>query len=265
MTRSRARLMPLLLGVLLLTAGCARDARERAATSDGEAETADRVVAAAVEQVAKLETFVGKVEGTDAYIAVSVLPDRVLAYLCDGKQLKQWFDGSAPGNRIEARDDSAQGSLTATLAGEVVTGSVSVRGSSHRFFAERARRPAGLYVNTQYPTPETRGAWIVLPDGTQRGAATKAGVPVESTVSPSSGEADIGGETVSAGAGGSTGTPIPTKTTCASLRETFFKLAEQMGEAIKSKDIKRFDAIVVSMNAIELEFDSRNCGPDIRR
>jgi hypothetical protein len=164
-----------------------------------------------IERAANRQTFVGKVDGTDAYVAVEVVPGRaVRAYVCDGHDMKQWFSGDPSGDVLRAAAETgaatAGATLAATRSGDVFTGTVDVAGTAHPFTAARAAYPGGLYLaGTPADQGDLRGAWIVLGDGTFRGTATKQGKPVESTVSPQSGEATVGGETAPLGSGGGTG------------------------------------------------------------
>ncbi len=201
-----AWLLAVVLGLAFV--GCsAGDESPRAAAPDPPAEAPVRLEATPgdVRTAAERKTFVGAVSGTDAYVALSVTPGRPLrAYVCDGKGVKQWFTGTLAGDRVEAAADTGEATLTATGSGDAFAGTVVVGGVEHGFRVERASDPAGLYVASD-PTRELRGTWIVLPDGSQRGAATKSGVPTETTVSPDSGTADVGGTTVEAGSGSGTG------------------------------------------------------------
>ena len=128
-------------------------------------------------------SYAGKVGDTDAYVAVTDLDGTVLVYLCDGKPgnatvLSRWFHGTLVENQLwaVARDGST---LTATLDGSTLTGSFELVGTGSRAFsAGRTSKPGGLWMalgNTDAFSEENPGvlhlaAWVVLPDGTQRGA-----------------------------------------------------------------------------------------------
>jgi hypothetical protein len=120
-------------------------------------------------------SFVGTVEGTDAYIAIISEPGKVAGYLCDGKQVSVWFRGSVSSDQAKLQTREGKPLGNATLSSEKVTGEVSVGGSSHAFTATAASGKAGLYREAK-GTPGEAGSvetgWILLADGSQRGTRT---------------------------------------------------------------------------------------------
>ena len=139
-------------------------------------------------------TFVGKIDGSDALIAIVVLETReTLAYVCDSKLVAQWFRGnatadglalSAGGSKLEARL-SIDGA-----AGQVTLGS----GSARSFTATPAIGSAGLYRATKTEASfDLAGGWIVLASGEQRGAVTAVTSPTIGT--PISQDAALSGPT----------------------------------------------------------------------
>jgi hypothetical protein len=119
--------------------------------------------------------FVGRASRGDAFVAVVAGRANVVAYVCDGRRgVAALFTGSRSGDRV--RLTNARGArLSATIARGRVTGTFAPAsdGSSVRFAATPARRPAGFYR----ARGRVRGAsatvgWVVLPDGSQRGSLT---------------------------------------------------------------------------------------------
>jgi len=112
---------------------------------------------------------VGRVEGTQAFIALSFQRGRLRAYVCDGTArrrhtLSQWLEGAWDG-----RSPRTLARAGVTLRIEAVEGGGRVRGrlwafgGPHRFAVVPTTGPAGLY--------EGRGAtWIVLAGRSVRGA-----------------------------------------------------------------------------------------------
>ena len=121
--------------------------------------------------------FVGAVNN-DLYIAVIPREDggdgrqEVAAYLCDGVDVVAWLTGEV---------SDGQGSLTVgdtwvrieTMTGEV-RGTVAVEGGDPvAFTAVETNRVAGFYqADAQVEGIRHLGRWIVMPDGSQRGAIT---------------------------------------------------------------------------------------------
>jgi hypothetical protein len=109
-------------------------------------------------------TFVGKVSGTGAFVAVVASPAakgkdtrEVTMYVSDGGRLSESLKGSVKRNRFAAasKDAEAEG----RLAGNSVTGSVKLPdGETVRYRASRATAAAGLYDLTVSRNGQLRGA-----------------------------------------------------------------------------------------------------------
>jgi hypothetical protein len=117
------------------------------------------------------------VAGSQAFVAVVAGKANVVAYVCDGRHaIAELFSGqrSGGGGRIVLRNrHGAQ--LTATVTATRVTGTFAPpgKGSPLRFEAMPAHRPAGFYrARGRVGRASATAGWVVLPDGTQRGAAT---------------------------------------------------------------------------------------------
>jgi hypothetical protein len=98
-------------------------------------------------------TFVGKVSGMDALMAIVAAPmgrgeDRrdVAIYVSDGGQLSESLTGTAAGNSFDVKSDDAKLRTAGTLEGNSATGTVKLSdGKTVRFTASRATATAGLY------------------------------------------------------------------------------------------------------------------------
>jgi hypothetical protein len=102
---------------------------------------------------------VGRVAGTQAFIAVSREGARVRVYVCDGTLRRDatvsvWFRGRATARTLRS------GAHRLVLDGD------SGRFDGRRFTLRRAPAPAGLFQGTSEGTTAT---WIVLPDRAKRG------------------------------------------------------------------------------------------------
>ena len=116
-------------------------------------------------------SFVGRINGTDAFIAVVARADRRTAvYVCDSQTLAQWFD-SETRDRLDLTSDDGAVRLQLRLAAEGVTGTVTAEGRpAHAFTAVPAAGKAGLYRGELTANGlDYVGGWILLSDGQQRG------------------------------------------------------------------------------------------------
>lgn len=118
-----------------------------------------------------VRTYVGKVEGTDAYVAVLADgADEVVVYLCDGEQVVRYLGGAIEGGALWAGDGRGTTAEAAT-AEMTVRGSITLAdGSTHGFAADRATGDAGFWwKDDPIPGGASAGGWIRLADGTWRG------------------------------------------------------------------------------------------------
>lgn len=115
--------------------------------------------------------FVGRVEGTDALVAVVVGERSAVAYVCDSAQMVGGFKGRAGGDALRLDAMEGSGAAEIQLTDSLASGTVVVKGTPYRFAAQRAPAHAGYFF-----APGTMGGepfearWIVAPDGETRGA-----------------------------------------------------------------------------------------------
>jgi hypothetical protein len=118
---------------------------------------------------AREAVYIGHSSGNEVTVAVAVSGDKAAAYLCDGKRVEAWLDGTVVGERVdlEGRNGSR---LTATLSETAVLGLVTVENEQLPFSAAVAGPPAGIYEGRATVDGEpNRIGWIVLPSGRQVG------------------------------------------------------------------------------------------------
>lgn len=121
--------------------------------------------------------WVGKVGGSNAFVAVASNGREVLAYVCDGKEVSQWFHGVDGERQVNLADGSVRfrqsgANLNATLQTNVASGTFTEPGGKPlEFTATRARGDAGLYRLEQTAGGKKwLAGWVVLNDGKLRGA-----------------------------------------------------------------------------------------------
>lgn len=120
--------------------------------------------------------YAGRTSGNEATIAIAVRDGQVAAYVCDGRQVEGWLEGTIVDGRLTvqgARDASATG----VVEGNAVFGTVSVNGEQWPYSAQLASAPAGLYQGSATANGvSNRIGWIVLQDGSQVGIWNRNGV-----------------------------------------------------------------------------------------
>ncbi|MGW1342518.1 hypothetical protein ACWCOV_15835 [Kribbella sp. NPDC002412] len=145
-------------------------------------------------QAAVVAVFTGRTTGREATLAIAVKGGRAAAYVCDGRSVEVWLTGTHDGGRLGLRSKSGE-RLTATLAAEAVTGTVTVRGRQLAFTIDKADPPAGLY---RARTSSNTIGWIVLPDGSQVGVDNDGTPAPAPPLDAASGTATVGGSPVTA-------------------------------------------------------------------
>jgi serine/threonine-protein kinase len=122
-------------------------------------------------------SFAGRVDGSDAFIAVVVHANgEVTAYVCDGVAISEWFKGSVDGSSLDLTNASGA-HLTADLSADSIYGTFALAGGSALNFTTNAvTEPAGLYrAEDTIDGVAYVGGWIVLPDGEERGLVSGGG------------------------------------------------------------------------------------------
>jgi serine/threonine-protein kinase len=114
-------------------------------------------------------TYVGRVDGGGASVAIIVDGADTVAYVCDGATAEAWLHGAAGAGEVDLTGDG--GSLVARYDDRRATGQVTLAGQRWTFTAEQVAPPEGLYqfAETIAGGAEVTGGWIVLPDGSQIG------------------------------------------------------------------------------------------------
>lgn len=133
-----------------------------------------------VESDVEVGIFTGRVERSDAYIAIAAARNEVLAYVTDGRKLvadektiSEWFRAGRSGNEVDAKSDTGA-SIRAALSRRGATGTVtSAGGSPLQFRAEPTRGDAGLYrAQGTIEGVEMVAGLIALNDGTFRSSSS---------------------------------------------------------------------------------------------
>jgi hypothetical protein len=123
-------------------------------------------------QAAVEAVYTGRSSGNQVTLAVQTDGGKAAAYLCDGRTIEAWLQGSVKGNQISLTGNKGA-SLDGTLSGLNMFGTVTANaGVSFPFSAQLSPHPAGVYqARIAVNGLATRIGWAVLPDGTQVGLA----------------------------------------------------------------------------------------------
>ena len=111
-------------------------------------------------------TFLGKVTGTNALVAVVAAPaagkqeqQAVRIYLSDGSKLSEWLNAAVEGNSFTAASTDRAAEIKGQLNGNSVKGTIRLPGGkTGRYEASRATGAAGLYELTVSPKGKLTGA-----------------------------------------------------------------------------------------------------------
>ena len=128
----------------------------------------------------KVRSYVGTVEGTDAFVSVVFDGARALAYVCDGvpadptgtaPTVQAWFNGSSDGATVDLQ--APAGRLQLQLTEADLTGTLTLPDGRRAAVSGRsiaADDDAGLYRAEASGAGGTAvGGWILATDGQQRG------------------------------------------------------------------------------------------------
>jgi hypothetical protein len=118
-------------------------------------------------------TYAGSVDGGAASLAIVVNNGKAIAYVCDGKKVEAWLNGTMANGQIDLKGTA--GSLKGTYGGGQVKGNVTAGAKSWGFTVKTAAPPSGLYRSAASLRSKLDASWVVLPDGKQVGVQKKNG------------------------------------------------------------------------------------------
>ncbi|MFC9834797.1 hypothetical protein ACFVKB_13355 [Rhodococcus sp. NPDC127530] len=167
-----------LAAVALSLSGCGDDSSDSAApsttsaaaTSSGEAAPASNMmekIPSPFVMTPQMEpTYVGSVDGSDAYIALARSGNDMIAFLCDGDQMWTWMTGTMDGDKATLSSPDGA-TLTASMSDGTVTGQVSAPGMPDKaFVAHPAAADEGMFrATTNRDGADYTLGWIMTSDG----------------------------------------------------------------------------------------------------
>jgi hypothetical protein len=137
--------------------------------------------------------YTGYTDGNHAALAVTVRNNKVSAYLCDGKAIEGWYQGSSSGGTLGAKGRGTN-ELTGSLSGGKLSGTVSAGGRSWTYTAAPAAAPAGLYRSK---TASGTTGWVKDSTGQVTGLTNRGGVSAPAPpLDPATAQSVEGGDQV---------------------------------------------------------------------
>ncbi|TWF81376.1 hypothetical protein FHX44_117319 [Pseudonocardia hierapolitana] len=120
--------------------------------------------------------YTGRSAGDEVTVALAVKDGRAVAYVCDGKKVEAWYEGTLAGADLQLSAADGKPGITATVTEAATLGTVTVGGKDLPFAAEDVAAPAGLYEGRAAVRGVlTRIGWIVEDDGDVTGVANAGG------------------------------------------------------------------------------------------
>ena len=129
------------------------------------------------------KAYAGRSAGNEVTVAIAVKDGRAVGYVCDGKKIEAWLEGTLSGSDLALKSKDGKSTIAATADDKQSFGTVAVSGKEWPFAAKAASSPAGLYEGrAQVRGVLNRSGWIRLQDGSQTGVwnrgADKVAAPV---------------------------------------------------------------------------------------
>ena len=129
------------------------------------------------------KAYAGRSAGNEVTVAIAVKDGRAVGYVCDGKKIEAWLEGTLSGSDLALKSKDGKSTIAATADDKHSFGTVAVSGEEWPFAAKAASSPAGLYEGrAQVRGVLNRIGWIRLQDGSQTGVwnrgADKVAAPV---------------------------------------------------------------------------------------
>ena len=129
------------------------------------------------------KAYAGRSAGNEVTVAIAVKDGRAVGYVCDGKKVEAWLEGTLSGSDLALKSKDGKSTIAATADDKQSFGTVAVNGKEWPFAAKAASSPAGLYEGrAQVRGVLNRIGWIQLQDGSQTGVWNRGGDEVAAPV-----------------------------------------------------------------------------------
>jgi hypothetical protein len=122
------------------------------------------------------KAYAGRSAGGEVTVAIAVKDGRAVGYVCDGKKIEAWLEGTVEGAAVVLRSGDGEVEVTGELDEAASFGEVTVKGKSWPYSAKAVEAPGGLYEGRgNVRGVATRIGWIVEGDGRVTGLSRVVG------------------------------------------------------------------------------------------
>ena len=129
------------------------------------------------------KAYAGRSAGNEVTVAIAVKDGRAVGYVCDGKKVEAWLEGTLSGSDLALKSKDGKSTIAGTADDKQSFGTVAVNGKEWPFAAKAASSPAGLYEGrAQVRGVLNRIGWIQLQDGSQTWVWNRGGDEVAAPV-----------------------------------------------------------------------------------
>ena len=129
------------------------------------------------------KAYAGRSAGNEVTVAIAVKDGRAVGYVCDGKKIEAWLEGTLSGSDLALKSKDGKSTIAGTADDKQSFGTVAVNGKEWPFAAKAASSPAGLYEGrAQVRGVLNRIGWIRLQDGSQTGVWNRGSEEVAAPV-----------------------------------------------------------------------------------
>jgi hypothetical protein len=143
------------------------------------------------------EAYTGRSSGNEVTVAVAVKNGKAVAYVCDGKKVEAWMEGSVTDGKLSLTGKT--GTIAGTVDDKATFGTIAVDGKEWPFAAKGVQAPAGLYEGRgSLRGVEARVGWIVEENGNVTGNLNLGGEkqPAPPLPNPAPGSIAVDGGTL---------------------------------------------------------------------
>lgn len=142
------------------------------------------------------KAYAGRSAGNEVTVAIAVKDGRAIAYVCDGKKIEAWLEGTVSGKDVTLESADGKVKVAGQINDSASLGGVVVGGKSLPYSAQAVVAPGGLYEGrANVRGVATRIGWIVENDGRKTGNQRVEG-EAEPRPAPELDLANLGGITV---------------------------------------------------------------------